>query len=95
MRCVRPGVVLFRRRPMQQRTTGGATNLATLNDEFDSPDPRSGGWVTLSSSQFDGKLPLSKVRKEVPTGTEVDISRLTPEERIELVAFDCEGTPAD
>lgn len=65
--------------------------LATLNDEvLTPPDPRKHGGmghaVVITSSTRQAAA-VKEFQKEVPTGTEVDISRLTPEERIEWFAI--------
>ena len=64
--------------------------LATLNDEvLTPPDPRKHGGmghaVVITSSTRQAAA-VKEFQKEVPTGPEVDISRLTPEERIEWFA---------
>lgn len=65
--------------------------LATLKDEvLTPPDPRKHGGmghaVVITSSTRQAAA-VKEFQKEVPTGPEVDISRLTPEERIEWFAI--------
>ncbi len=64
--------------------------LATLNDEvLTPPDPRKHGGmghaVVITSSTRQAAA-VKEFQREVPTGPDVDISRLTPEERFEWFA---------